>query len=189
MPGLLIRSSNHLWKPQYNLSTYSNILADPRNILISRAGRAEFRFKNKCEILTSGPRTYIQKARVPVVSANYFEFSTKRLENAKTTKFALFAGLILPFRPNYVQSLLKSYIKTVKQIIFSTQITFCQNIIVMLTEKQALQTFLLFGCICMGGRGQQLKMCFVLRRSCWLPPNSFFSHRGESQTTIQWPRN
>ena len=90
---------------------------------------------------------------------------------------------------NYVQSLLKSYIKTVKQIIFSTQITFCQNIIVMLTEKQALQTFLLFGCICMGGRGQQLKMCFVLRRSCWLPPNSFFSHRGESQTTIQWPRN
>ena len=111
MPGLLIRSSNHLWKPQYNLSTYSNILADPRNILISRAGRAEFRFKNKCEILTSGPRTYIQKARVPVVSANYFEFSTKRLENAKTTKFALFAGLILPFLPDYVKSLLKSYIK------------------------------------------------------------------------------
>ena len=98
------------------------------------------------------------------------------LENAKTTKFPLFAGLILPFLPNYVQSLLKSYIKTVKQIIFSTQITFCQNIIVMLTEKQAPQTFLLFGCICMGGRGQQLKMCFVLRRSCWLPPNSFFSH-------------
>ena len=76
-------------------------------------------------------------------SANYFKFFAKGLaENAKTTKFELFAGLILSFHPKNVQSLIKSF----KHIIFSTKIPFLHYILVILLIyallSQNLCTFL-----------------------------------------------